>query len=65
MRMMKMRMMRMMTNNVPYQVRDAREEIVAHEKAHEDKVIYQPLYFEFRGYVDGIPGVWDAFSSVG
>jgi hypothetical protein len=46
-------------------MRDAGEEIVANEEAHEHKVIYQPFNFEFRGYVDGIPGVWDPFSSVG
>jgi hypothetical protein len=51
--------------NVPHQMRDAGEEIVANEEAHEHKVIYQPFNFEFRGYVDGIPGVWDPFSSVG
>jgi hypothetical protein len=37
--MMKMNM-RMMTKNVPHQMRDAREEIVTHEEAHEHKVIY-------------------------
>ena len=62
---MKMMMMMMMAERVPYQVRNAREEIVAHEEAHEHKVIYQPLNFEFRGYVDGIPGVRDALSGVG
>lgn len=54
-----------MTKNVPHQMGNARKEIVANEEAHEHEVVYQPLNFEFRGYVDGIPGVRDAFSSVG
>jgi hypothetical protein len=63
---MKIKMeMEIMAKDVPYQVRNAREEIVAHEEAHEHKVIYQPLNFKFRGYMDGVPGVRDAFSSVG
>ena len=56
---------KILTRNVPHQMRDAWEEIISNEETHEHKVIYQPLNFKFRGHVDRVPGVWDPFSSVG